>query len=249
MGASTRTLLETLHSLGEVDASLARVRAEVITLRNELQEKRAELESKRAAKTDIETNLSTKREKFRQEERRLKEESQKLVDRRKALSSFNNYKVQQSAQKEIEQTAKQISQQEEKLLSTMDGVEEQEAQLKELTEELGSLEEGFQKFEAEAEEALARFSEQESEKLSKREELVTAVPPQELKRYQRISNRHPMDPVVTLVNGTCQGCFMQLGPQTVVQVSRMEGIITCRGCSRILRLPPEEGSEDSAQAG
>ena len=186
MGESTRILLETLHSLGEVDASLARIRAEVKALDQEIEEKGTALEQKKSGKSELESLVKGRKAKYELEEERLKEESQKLVHRRKALSTFNDYKTQQSAQKEIEQAAKQLSQQEEKLLSSLDGAEEEEQQLKTLTEEVEKLDGEYTKILADSEESLSALREQEQEKLEKRKGLVAEVPPKELTRYQRI---------------------------------------------------------------
>ena len=60
-----------------------------------------------------------------------------------------------------------------------------------------------------------------------------------LTAYNRIRDRFPSNPVVEVLNrDSCSGCFMKLGPQVVVQVSRQD-VVKCPGCGRILRLAAE----------
>jgi predicted nucleic acid-binding Zn-ribbon protein len=57
--------------------------------------------------------------------------------------------------------------------------------------------------------------------------------------YNRIKDRFPSNPIVEVLNrDSCAGCFMKLGPQVIVQVSRGD-VVKCPGCSRILRLAAE----------
>jgi predicted nucleic acid-binding Zn-ribbon protein len=60
-----------------------------------------------------------------------------------------------------------------------------------------------------------------------------------LTTYNRIKDRFPSNPVVDVANrDSCAGCYMKLGPQVVVQISRGD-VVRCPGCSRFLKLPAE----------
>ncbi|MCH7619489.1 MAG: hypothetical protein IH880_06940, partial [Candidatus Marinimicrobia bacterium] len=44
--------------------------------------------------------------------------------------------------------------------------------------------------------------------------------------------------VVPVIRGACGGCFHSLPPQLVVEVKKMERIINCEACGRVL-IPHE----------
>jgi predicted nucleic acid-binding Zn-ribbon protein len=63
---------------------------------------------------------------------------------------------------------------------------------------------------------------------------------QVLTNYGRVVAKFPSDPIVDVVNrDSCAGCFMKLGPQVPVQISRGD-VVKCPGCGRILKLPREQ---------
>jgi predicted nucleic acid-binding Zn-ribbon protein len=76
----------------------------------------------------------------------------------------------------------------------------------------------------------------------RRRGLTTALgDPQVLSVYNRVAAKFPGDPVVVLVNReSCAGCFMKVGPQVQVQISRGD-FVKCPGCGRILRLDGDLG--------
>ncbi|HDZ77370.1 MAG TPA: hypothetical protein ENH41_04735 [Candidatus Omnitrophica bacterium] len=55
-----------------------------------------------------------------------------------------------------------------------------------------------------------------------------------LKIYERILKGKDGLALVKVIDGSCQGCFMNVRPQTVNEIRMYERIITCEMCSRIL---------------
>jgi hypothetical protein len=94
--------------------------------------------------------------------------------------------------------------------------------------------------EKEAAEALKNIGEQISSAQAVRSEKAAIIGQGAvLTLYNRVRDRFPSDPVVQLVNkDTCGGCFIRVGPQAIVQLSRGD-VLKCPGCGRILRLPEE----------
>src|SRR5690606_22030638 len=111
--------LKSLRLICVIDGKLAGIRAERRRLEDELTAKKAAVNSaKNVAAERI--RISTDRNNtYRRDERSLKDEQAKLVDRRKALQSLQNYKLQQAAEREIEAAAKQLGSQEEVLITLL----------------------------------------------------------------------------------------------------------------------------------
>jgi predicted nucleic acid-binding Zn-ribbon protein len=73
----------------------------------------------------------------------------------------------------------------------------------------------------------------------RKQQALTIGNAQVLTVYNRTVSRFPTDPIVDVVNrDSCAGCFMKVGPQVAVQISRGD-VVKCPGCGRILKLPAD----------
>lgn len=235
-GSSPTNPLQLLISLSKVDGALARAIAERNKLEEQLSQSEQDLKNLKRQCEDKGAEVKDRRYRYDREEKRLQEEQQKLVDRRKALSSFTDYKLQQRAEKEIEQVAKQLSQQETALLATLDELESAEKEVEELHKKLEE-EEGKHASESEDVKAnIVTLGETIKEREAERAEEVKGVNPELLQIYDRTRTRYPVDPMVAISGTNCSACFMQVAPQIKVQLARGGELVRCRGCQRILFL-------------
>ena len=124
----------------------------------------------------------------------------------------------------------------------MEDLSKLEAQAKTLQESLVALRDEFAKLEEEGKRNLEAFEVQEAEKLSQRKEILSEVDPSLAVAYERVKARFPMDAVAAVSKGSCEGCFMQVGLQTIVLISRQETLVKCPGCARILYIPDEKNA-------
>jgi predicted nucleic acid-binding Zn-ribbon protein len=84
--------------------------------------------------------------------------------------------------------------------------------------------------------------------IAERQAFVASVPAVTLRWYERQARRFPM-PVVWLWEGACSFCHKRLTPQAQIEVKRMQALITCEGCGRIVVAPPANGAPAVAQDG
>jgi predicted nucleic acid-binding Zn-ribbon protein len=68
---------------------------------------------------------------------------------------------------------------------------------------------------------------------AERDALAASVKPEMLKRYSTIRMRRGLA-VVSVRNGTCQGCNMNIPPQLYNTLQRGQTIETCPSCHRII---------------
>lgn len=237
---SISQLILTFKQLTEIDAALARLKARQKQLDLELAEKNSQFKDLKRKLEDLQLVVKKHRDKHQEEESRLASENEKLIERRKALATFSNYKVQQSAQKEVEQAAKLLSGQESKLIELLEELEAEEKNLKDLEDTFKLESENNGKFSKDYEEELDSLIARINEKNELRTSAASEVPAPQLSLYDKIRARHPLDPLVPLKGTNCGGCFMQLGPQVVVQLSKASDLIKCRGCGRILFLADDD---------
>ena len=56
-----------------------------------------------------------------------------------------------------------------------------------------------------------------------------------LSKYRLIRQRRHEDAIVSVISGSCQGCFMNIPPQMANQMQRNKQIIeTCPNCQRLI---------------
>lgn len=240
MAESNQKLLKDLVLIGQIDAKLARIFAERKKLEALRVERSQALDRGAQSAQAKEIEHKTQERSYQREEKRLKEEQQKLVDRRKALATLGNYKLQEAAEREIEHSADRLGSQEEGLIALLDQLEKIKNESDQLKSAFEKMHQDFQTFEEEARATLETLEERKREATSDRAQQASVIDPASLQAYERIHQRFPMDPVVKINNSACSGCFMQVGPQVVIQITRGDALIKCRGCGRILYLAEGE---------
>ena len=238
-------LIENLIEIGKLDAQIARILIE----KNNAIKKYADVDNKlnqRALVLSEKSNLlKLKQEKYSKEESTIKEERQKLVDRRKAIYSFNDYKVQQTAQKEIEFASKQLDAREEHLLPVLDEIEILKKDYDNVLNDCKTLKQTLNKLQKDKDDIEATFKKREEESLQRKDVIIKDVPRDALQEYNKAKNRNPIDPVVSINSSNlCGGCSMKLGSQVVVDVSRGDKVVHCPGCNRILYINVENNNDD-----
>jgi predicted nucleic acid-binding Zn-ribbon protein len=234
-------LLPLLIELSKLDGRIALLQAQLKQIEDEKKSRGqnlSTLQAKRDARAKIQAD---KKALVAREEKAIKLEREKIHERRRALSTLNNYKLQQAAEREIEYVSKQIGQREDLLLGLMREVEVLEKEVQDGDSVLTGLRDELAAFETSSGETMAGVQQELASLQADRTKQAQLVGnPQILTVYSRIVARFPSDPIVEVVNrDSCAGCFMKVGPQVPVQISRGD-VVKCPGCSRILTLPREQ---------
>jgi predicted nucleic acid-binding Zn-ribbon protein len=241
MSQNNTSLLALLVQIAKIDSNLALIAAEEKKCRSSLDARALALSKLKNELQREQQIVKDKKASYQKEEKHLRDEQSKLIDRRKALGSFPSLKLQQAAQKEIENTSRDLSTREEALLTVLDEFEALEKQyndrLKFEAEETVEIESATREFL----EMKTGFDERRKRQHDQREILVAGVDPASMTTYDRVHDKYMMDPVVPLQGKNCGGCFMQLGPQVFVILNKGDALVRCPGCSRIVYLAEVSG--------
>jgi hypothetical protein len=232
-------VLEIFLNLNRKDSVLATLRARRTRIEREFNEKVTKArELERVMRRTIAAHEELEH-KIRAEEHAVAEESKRLVDRRKALSSFTNYKVAQSAEREIEGSARELRLREEGLLKGMEDLEVS-AQARRASEEaFSAAKKILEGLAAVGRETIASIDAEIAIVDRDRAAVFNTLPEEARREYEKVVRKYPGDPVSEIEGGVCSGCRMNVGPQAILSVRR--GAITrCAGCSRILYAPAGE---------
>jgi predicted nucleic acid-binding Zn-ribbon protein len=236
----TPPALPIIIQLSKLDVQIATLSAQKKKLESDLEARRQVITSHETKKATRERVLGERKTLCAKEEKSVKAERDKINERRTALNTLNNYKLQQAAEREIDYTAKQIGKREDLLLGLMREVENLEKEVADVTGVINGLSDEFSALHTESSETIKGLDEHLAGLNKERAEHASHLTGQTvLIAYNRIRDRFPSNPVVEVANrDSCSGCFMKLGPQVIVQVSRQD-VVKCPGCGRILRLAAE----------
>jgi uncharacterized protein len=149
------------------------------------------------------------------------------------LAQAKNSKEYMAAQREIEQRREGLTAREAEIAKLVEAVDAKKKLLASRSDDVETLKGSIAK---DGEAAKARMAEIEAkiaELRHERDKLAAEVKPDVLKRYSSIRMRRGLA-VVSVRNGTCQGCNMNIPPQLFIVIQRGQTIETCPSCHRII---------------
>ena len=231
---------------------LQRHDAKIQELENSLKAIPAKLASTQTDLARVEALLTNERQALTETERYYSEQKGLLVDdeqqvagAKHKLAQAKNSKEYMAAQREIEQRRESLTAREGEIAKLVDAVEAKKKLLSDRSGDVQALKDSISK---DGDAARARMAEIEgkiAELRTERDQLAAQVKPDVLKRYSSIRMRRGLA-VVSVRNGTCQGCNMNIPPQLYNVLQRGQTIETCPSCHRIIYW--EELMKDQAPA-
>lgn len=178
-------------------------------------------------------------------ELKVSEKKNQMQHHQQQSVNVRNNRDYQALMGEIEGCKADIRQIEDEMLEAMEQIE---VERDELTRIEADIDRAREEFGSEKEKAAAEIEaiDRETENLiSERAAAAAGMDADNLERYQRLYDNRRDRVVVPAVDGSCQGCYMQLTPQQANDVLKDDRLYFCENCGRFLYLPEEEetGSE------
>jgi len=188
----------------------------------------------------VEGLLTTERQALAETERYYSEQKGLLTDEevqaagaKHKLSQAKNSKEYMAAQREIEQRREGVAAREVEISKLVEAVDAKKKLLAERASDVETLKASIQKDDDAAKARMAEIEGKIAELRAERDKLTSGVKPDVLKRYSNIRMRRGLA-VVSVRNGTCQGCNMNIPPQLYNVLQRGASIETCPSCHRII---------------
>jgi uncharacterized protein len=210
----------------ELESSLKAIPAKLAATQNDLARVEGLLSSERAALGDTEKY-------YGEQKGLLTDDEIQVAGAKHKLSQAKNSKEYMAAQREIEQRREGLTAREGEIAKLVEAVD---AKKKLLADKAGDVEALKASIAKDADAAKARMAEIEAQiatQRAERDKLAAQVKPDVLKRYGNIRMRRGLA-VVSVRNGTCQGCNMNIPPQLYIVIQRGQTIETCPSCHRII---------------
>jgi uncharacterized protein len=219
---------------------LQRYDAQIQELANALQAIPTKLQATQNDLARVEGLLNTERAQLAESQRYYNEQKNALEadeshvsSAKHKLSQAKNSKEYVAAQREIDSTRESVQTREAEMTKLVDAVKAKEKMLADRDSDVQALRDSIAK---DGEAAKARMSELE-EKIgalkTERDKIAAGVRQDVLKRYGAIRMRRGLA-VVSVRNGTCTGCNMNVPPQLFNMLQRGTSLETCPYCHRIV---------------
>lgn len=232
MGKNVRILAQ----LQEIDLKIDSTRGEKQALQEEIGSLDARAEEMRLAIAGQNAELDAVEEEKRALEENLAAEADAINRSEARLREIKTQKEYQAVSKEIAAAKKVMGDLEEQVLQKI-------ARVEELKGAIGEKEKELQEFASSSvgtrEELLARIERLESDiagDTAAREAAAKDVSPSMMKRYLMLRERRQGVAVAEARSGSCLGCNMNLPPQLFNSLYKVENLVACPHCQRLLYL-------------
>jgi predicted nucleic acid-binding Zn-ribbon protein len=230
-----------LNELTEKLVSLQEIDLLIDGIDNKIKLEQDELDKRISALADRESHISTLDEtinELEKERRTLEDEMSDKIghvkERQSKMMQVQTTREQTALLKEIEDAKRNVKENEEKIVSIMEQVEKLTA---EVTEEKNIMKADKSLVTEETEKvgsAIESLSKGKKTKQNKRDKQAQAVETARIRKYDLLRDRRNGLAIVNVLDGVCQGCFMNLPPQQYNMLLRGDQLLECPSCQRLI---------------
>ncbi len=223
-----------LWELQKIDLSLKNIKDERDRYPRELKklDEKQNTEKERTKKEREKIELLEKER--RQKENHLNAEQEKIKRAEGKMFEVKTNKEYQALLSEIDTVKKACSKEEEEILLVLDEIDELKKNLAKREKEVVVTLEKIETEKKELQEKMSRDDLIWKGEIERRELLSKQLESQLAKLYTTLREKRQGVGVVTVKNGTCQGCFVNVPPQMYIEVQKNNALIRCPNCNRIL---------------
>jgi len=212
---------------------------EINTLKGELPIEVSDLEDEIEGLKRRISNLEESTGEFRSEIEKHKgniRESNLLIEKYKhQLDNVKNNREFEALTKELEYQTLEIQLSEKKIKEAEAKIAAKDQTIAEANDRLALKERDLEVKKVELQEIIEKTDAKEQALLKKVEKSEKMVEERLLKAFSKIRNRSKNGlAVVTLVRGTCGGCYNAVPPQIMIEISQQKEIIACENCGRVI---------------
>lgn len=229
-----REQIEALRRLQDLDRRIGAARSELAEAPDLIAKRKKELEAKRAQAEARRAGVKARKRDCEAKERELKSLQGDIDKTQVQLNQAKSNEEYSGLLKKIEQIKAHVGAIEEETLLLYEAIEQEEAKLSGLPADVAKAEGDFASF---ARETSARSSARESELRdleAQRATLAEIIPGETLSLYERTFEHHKERALAAVVDGICQGCFVEIIPNQQAILHGGHSMVTCKRCGRIL---------------
>lgn len=218
----------------------------------ELERLLTELEEERKKVQMAQERLLDLKLKRRRKEKDLEVQIEKVKRSQGRLLEVKTNKEYQALLREIEMGREANSALEEEILLLMEETDQLTEELKRMESELQVRESTTSERKGVIERRIRELEEEEALCDQERRRILENIDEQLIAQYERIATRNNGVAVSRVINGICQGCFVNIPPQLYNEILKSGPLVQCPFCLRFLyfeeQKEPTEGQQPQHQS-
>jgi predicted nucleic acid-binding Zn-ribbon protein len=234
MTGVAKKLIENLVMLQEIELESNSIQSQLSELPQKLAKIDEKLKTVREAIGEEENRLNELKKKYRSYESDAEMNLSRIKKSREKLNAAKTNKEYQSSLKEIEDLELINSKLEDDMLECLETMDKIEAEIDtkkkeyaQLTDRVNTEKDLLQQESEEAEKRLIRLNTDWSS-------LKEMIDPVLLEKYNTVKERVGSVAITPVKNAVCQGCNVNIPPQLYNELQRLESLMFCPHCQRII---------------
>ncbi|MDZ7330582.1 MAG: C4-type zinc ribbon domain-containing protein [candidate division KSB1 bacterium] len=228
-----------LVKLQKIDTRLMELEAMKGNLPEQVEELRERLAKLQADLVRTRTELEETKKQSRNADLELRTLTDKLKKHQDQLYSVKTNKEYDAITVEIENFEKQIEVTELRGVELLEKVDRLAKEVTGLEQQVAEFSRALNEREQELQHRLAETNAEHEQLMARRDALVSNLDRRLFASYERIRKGRNGTALAEVVNYTCSACYATIPAQTVVEVRKMDRIINCEVCGRILVITNE----------
>ena len=227
-------LIEQLVSLQAIDLIIDKIDSEIKQEQDGLDSRVSSLVEREERISDQEAQIQELEKERRTLEDEMTDKIARVKERQSKMMQVQTSREQTALLKEIEDAKRNVKENEEKIVSIMEQVEKLSAEMGEEKNLLKAEKKLVDEEKGKVKSAIDGLSKGKKTKINKRDKQAQAVNGSMIQKYELLRERRNGLAIVNVLDGVCQGCFMNLPPQKYNMLLRGDQILECPSCQRLI---------------
>lgn len=223
-----------LRELQEIDMQINLLDKEIASGNTDLVKRQNSIDQHHTELSTLSEKIEENGKRRRELEAELEDELARIQDRQSKLMNVQTNREYQSLLKETEESKKANKRREEEIVRLMEQDEALKTAIAEKRNLCGAEEKLLAEEKEKVEDQTAKLSTKKEKFIKSRKTKTKDVPAGLLKKYDMLRDRRNGIAVVSVTNGVCTGCFMNLPPQLINDLMKEEKMYSCPTCHRII---------------
>ena len=227
-------LIEQLVELQEIDLVIDKIDGEIKQEQDGLDGRISSLVEREGRISEQEALIEELEKERRTLEDEMADKIAHVKERQSKMMQVQTSREQTALLKEIEDAKKNVKENEEKIVSIMEQVENLTTETTEEKNILKTEKSLVNEEKKKVKTAIDELSKGKKTKKNKRDKQAGAVNGSMIQKYEILRERRNGLAIVNVLDGVCQGCFMNLPPQKYNMLLRGDQVLECPSCQRLI---------------
>jgi len=227
-------LIEQLVALQEIDLVIDKIDGEIKQEQDGLDGRISSLVEREGRISEQETLIEELEKERRTLEDEMADKIAHVKERQSKMMQVQTSREQTALLKEIEDAKKNVKENEEKIVSIMEQVENLTTETTEEKNILKTEKSLVNEEKKKVKTVIDGLSKGKKTKKNKRDKQAGAVNGSMIQKYEILRERRNGLAIVNVLDGVCQGCFMNLPPQKYNMLLRGDQVLECPSCQRLI---------------